>query len=411
MPIAPHRRFWLRPLMVALVVAMVALATARPGLDAQEATDDGPAPVPQRVVTLYGGFNGFTFTGLDGSPPGSILDGLADPSALEAVFAFDASSGTFPVWRPGPAFLNTLTELDTHTAVFLRLARATTWTGPAPTQVAESVPLRSGFNLVAYLGPDSAAPIDVWGDAIDAMFWLDPATQTFASFRADAPPIVNSLRRLPRYGVLWVAASAGAVWHQPAYAGGPTITAVVPPVIPPDADQLILLGEHLGDAPSVTLAGSGIDTTVICDGHGVSLTLNGSLPSGTMDVGLTSDGVTTVASVDIGPLDEAALLLAIEATRGYVDQCVTDPEARADLQSAIDDIELQASAGDYAAAFDALDAFAAIANESTALSPADQEALQALSELQGAALAELDGGLLDRLGTLLGTIPFFGIPF
>ena len=105
--------------MVALVIAMIAVGTALPGLDAQEATDDGPTPVPQRVVTLYSGFNGFTFTGLNGSPPASILDGLDDPSALEAVFAFDASSGTFPVWRPGPAFLNTLTELDTHAAVFL----------------------------------------------------------------------------------------------------------------------------------------------------------------------------------------------------------------------------------------------------------------------------------------------------
>ena len=414
--------------VVAAVVVGLALAwlTGVPSAGGRSTDQDAPvaaaAPAQQgvgatRIVALAAGFNGFTHTGPDGADPETITVGLADPAALDAIFAFDPGAGGFDVWRPGLAFLNTLTRLDAHGALFLLLNRPTVWEGAAAPYAAGATALVAGFNLVPYLGADGADPtaalaaLPSAGD-VEAIFWIEPVTQTFAAFRTAGPAILNSLDRLPRYGVLWVVAARATAWPFPAFGGGPVIEEIIPAVIDlGGTGTFVLRGTAFGTAPTLTVGGLPAEATVICEGRAVQGTLPAAAVVGATAVDLTSDGVTVRTPITIGSPDLASLRKALEGTRRLLQDCIPDDGARAGLSANLDAIEAQLNAENFAAAFDAVQAFVGAVEDAGSLAAADRDALRAAGVSLAEGVAFVDPTLFGRLGDLLGGLIIIGIPF
>ena len=204
------------------------VATALPtsvDIDANTASASSPNSgtfvlVPARLLTveLQAGTNRFPYTGAPGADPSILLNRLADADALGALFQFDAPTQGWLVWRPGaPAFLNSLDELGANAPLFLQLSRATMWSGPANPWAAGQWSLVPGFTAVTFLGPDATAVNDALaqvGDpsALDAIFRLDAATQTWQSFRPGQPAFLNTFETLNRFDVLMVLASQPTAW-------------------------------------------------------------------------------------------------------------------------------------------------------------------------------------------------------
>ena len=204
------------------------VATALPtsvDIDANIASASSPNSgtfvlVPARLLTveLQAGTNRFPYTGAPSADPSILLNRLADADTLGAVFQFDAPTQSWLVWRPGaPAFLNSLDELGATAPLFLQLSRATTWSGPANPWAAGQWSLVPGFTAVTFLGADATAVDDARaqvGDpsALDAIFRLDAATQTWQSFRPGQPAFLNTFETLNRFDVLMVLANQPTAW-------------------------------------------------------------------------------------------------------------------------------------------------------------------------------------------------------
>ena len=91
--------------------------------------------------------------------------------------------------------------------------------------------------------------------------------------------------------------------------------------------------------------------------------------------------------------------------------CIPDDGARAGLSANLDAIEAQLDAENFAAAFDAVQAFVGAVEDAGALAAADRDALRAAGVSLAEGVAFVDPTLFGRLGDLLGGLIIIGIPF
>ena len=176
--------------------------------------------VPARLlqVQLQAGTNRSPYTGAPGADPSILLNRLADPGALSAVFQFDGATQSWLSWRPGVLpILNSLKELQANAPLLLQLSRATTWDGPANPWAAGQWALADGFTASTFLGDNGTTPDDALArvtatNAVDAIFRFDATTQSWQSFRPGQPAFLNSIDTLNRFDVLMVLASTSTAW-------------------------------------------------------------------------------------------------------------------------------------------------------------------------------------------------------
>lgn len=180
-----------------------------------ESTGQSAAGAP---VALFQGTNTITYTGAAGAPPQAIQDVLANPAALDAVYAWDAASQSWRSWRPGVAsFLNTLTTLAQNTPLVVMLNSATVYEASVLGHDAGAWALAPGITVIAFLGADGTSVADAGAFAISSnsiatIYRFDALTQTYEIYRAAGPAFANTLATLNRFDVLFVDSAGASTW-------------------------------------------------------------------------------------------------------------------------------------------------------------------------------------------------------
>ncbi|PZC41840.1 MAG: hypothetical protein DK306_002461, partial [Chloroflexi bacterium] len=138
---------------------------------------------------------------------------------FEAGFTFDARTKQFRQFRPtAPDLLNTLNQLAFGDGIWIRVTEPSTWLQPAPWW-ARDVPLRSGFNLVLWTGPNDTPVAEAFGglgSALVSAFTWNSQNQAFRSYGPDRPDFLNTARVLNYGDGVWIDVNRDVVWHQPA---------------------------------------------------------------------------------------------------------------------------------------------------------------------------------------------------
>ena len=116
-----------------------------------------------------------------------------------------------------PSFLNDLTVILPNMPLFLVLTKPTTIEMDTPDFSSGTAQVVTGYTAVTFLGSDGTSPSDAMTDIgdssrIEALFWMDPVTQTYKSYRPDGPGFLNDLVTLNRYDALFVKASGVTSW-------------------------------------------------------------------------------------------------------------------------------------------------------------------------------------------------------
>ena len=107
--------------------------------------------------------------------------------------------------------------------VWLLAEQAVTWSQPR-LDGARSVPLLTGFNLVAWTGSDNtliAGAVAALGGALESIFLWEARAERYLTFRPAAEAFLNSAEVLNYGDGLWALMNAPATWEQPA-ASAPT---------------------------------------------------------------------------------------------------------------------------------------------------------------------------------------------
>ena len=174
--------------------------------------------IPKRNVLLSIGTNMIAYSGSSAVSPSAIKEALADPSALETIFYWDGSSQNWLSWRPSaPSFLNDLTSITPNMPLSLMLTKPTTIEMGTPNFGSGTVQLVTGYTTVTFLGDDSTSLSDAMGDIgalsrVEAVFWLNPVTGTYKSYRPGGPVFLNDLVTLNRYDVVFVKCNGETDW-------------------------------------------------------------------------------------------------------------------------------------------------------------------------------------------------------
>ncbi len=172
----------------------------------------------KRSVSLSIGTNMIAYSGSSAVSPSVIKEALADPSALETIFYWDGSSQNWLSWRPSaPSFLNDLTLITPNMPLSLMLTKPTTIEMDTPEFSSGTVQLVTGYTTVTFLGNDSTSLSDAMGGIgalshVEAVFWLNPITGTYKSYRPGGPAFLNDLLILNRYDVVFVKCNGETNW-------------------------------------------------------------------------------------------------------------------------------------------------------------------------------------------------------
>ena len=148
----------------------------------------------------------------------------AAAGAVRSVNTYDARNQNFETFTAGgPALLNSLGTIPTGAGVWLLAEQAVTWSQPR-LDGARSVPLLTGFNLVAWTGSDNtpiAGAVAALGGALESIFLWEARAERYLTFRPAAEAFLNSAEVLNYGDGLWALMNAPATWEQPA-ASAPT---------------------------------------------------------------------------------------------------------------------------------------------------------------------------------------------
>ena len=219
---------WLIP--VGLMVAILAIGASAAGLGSGQ-----PAPAHAQTtfdVDLVVGWNLVSWLGEDAGAEEALGNAAG---SVRSVNTFDAGSQSFETFTSGePAFLNSLTAIPTGAGVWLLSERAATWSQPR-LDGARSVPLVTGFNLVAWTGSDDTPVADAvasLGGALQSIFLWEATAERFLTYGPSAPDLLNSAEVLNYGDGLWALMNAPVTWEQPAA----TPSVIVPPTDPPETE-------------------------------------------------------------------------------------------------------------------------------------------------------------------------------
>ena len=170
-----------------------------------------PEEVTTREVALLTDFNFVLWTG----HTRSVVDALATfpaASQLSAIFEFDATSQMWRAYRPSrPAGLQGIAELRSGVAYFFLVENAANWEMPADGDLTGARTIAAGFTTIGWAGPD-ATPQEVLdavanSGAVTAFFRFNAAKQSYESYRPGKPAIVQGIRAIQPFDVLFMQAN------------------------------------------------------------------------------------------------------------------------------------------------------------------------------------------------------------
>ena len=139
---------------------------------------------------------------------------------LAALFVFDAAGQSFQSYRPNvPSGLNSLQTLEPGQGVWLRISDPTgvVWQQTRG-ELLPAVQLRTGANMVVWLGEDGIDVVDAvasLGDALERLFLWDAQAQRFLSFDPSLPASLvqlNTAETLSFGTGVWLLMSQDATW-------------------------------------------------------------------------------------------------------------------------------------------------------------------------------------------------------
>ena len=152
-----------------------------------------PAGTDLRSLTLLSGWSLVGWVGAT-AMRAEATAGIA--GAFDHMFTFDAATQTFRRFSPAaPPVVNTLSEVRSGDGVWIFVPQTATWTQPV---ASGSLPLSllSGFNMVAWAGPDNMPVVDALAaiaDKLKVAFAYDAQQQRFRSYRPELPTSLNDL--------------------------------------------------------------------------------------------------------------------------------------------------------------------------------------------------------------------------
>ena len=174
-------------------------------------------PGPTRNADLLFEWNLVGWTGA--TPPADATASIV--SQFDALLTWDSLGQSFRAYSPSvPPIINTLTDLTIGNGTWIHVTdrAGATWSQPSFSKP-RSVPLRAGFNLVMWTGPDGTPTpnaVAALGDALAALFTFNAASQQFLTYSPSAPAFLNSATVLNYGDGVWIEMRADAIWEQPA---------------------------------------------------------------------------------------------------------------------------------------------------------------------------------------------------
>ena len=214
-------RHWLTILALACASVAVLVTTIAP-LDAAE-----PSPGESITTELHPGWNMVGWLGPE-APVSELFEAIP---ALKRIYAWNSEVQRYQSAWPTSTPLYGLRQLIPGMGLWLFIdgESPVAWTRPVAAE-GRVLPLRSGWNLVAWSGDDGGPVGDTltrFGDSLVTAFRWDAAAQRYDRHRpwADA---ANTLRGLTRGDALWLELAADGRWW-----------------VPGTAQPTFLFGDHL----------------------------------------------------------------------------------------------------------------------------------------------------------------------
>ena len=223
-----------------------------------------------------------------------------------ALFTWDAAAQSFQSFNPsGPAFLNTLTEVQLGDGVWINMTARGNWEQPV-FSAARTVTLERGFNLAMWTGPDGTAveeAVAALGDALEVLFTWDAAAQQFRRYSLAGPAFLNDATTLDFGDGVWLQVSRRTAWAQPAAAAEAVGPAVATSVEEAKA-AVVLIDQGLGLGTGFVIS----DTEILTNAHvvGGAATVRLLFINGEERVGMVraSDAEFDVAVIQVTDLPE-----------------------------------------------------------------------------------------------------------
>ncbi len=202
--------------------AMVAGLTLAGGLGQTTPAEAQSAACSAHEVVLQPGWNLVAWTGA----PTPVEDATATVAgSFQDLFVYDLTlnppTGGWRSYNPNlPPALRSFSEFQTNQPLWVRVSAAggAIWRQPVAANEGRTLSLRSGWNLIAWAGPDGTASADAFAEIaslLTSAYAWDAATQRYVNYYPHLPQLSN-LTAL-RYGQgVWLSMAGAAQLSLPA---------------------------------------------------------------------------------------------------------------------------------------------------------------------------------------------------
>ncbi len=309
----------LRKLLLALFAAALALGWQQPLSDSTLAQT--PSFAPTRDVPLLQGWNLVGWTAGQGVGFVEIREATASIEGdFDSLFVWEQQFRSFSASVP---FLSQIDGLAFVQGVWILANKDTVWRQGTFDHPVDH-PLKAGFNLDIWGGPDGIPPELAFGDILGQLeiaFIWHPAAQSYLSYSPSRPAFLNDMPPLNFGDGVWVKVNGNVNWAQPAFSDASLValsgrTALVetrpspfdvidhPPPLALLIDLEVVAGERSsvrvvgqpGSVPgsrlvSVASHGFGLGTEIISASDGSFATEISSWPGDTITVRYDSSAV------------------------------------------------------------------------------------------------------------------------
>ena len=204
-----------RKLLLALFAAALALGWQQPLSDSTLAQT--PSFAPTRDVPLLQGWNLVGWTAGQGVGFVEIREATASIEGdFDSLFVWEQQFRSFSASVP---FLSQIDGLAFVQGVWILANKDTVWRQGTFDHPVDH-PLKTGFNLDVWGGPDGIPPELAFGDILGQLeiaFIWDPAAQSYLSYSPGRPAFLNDMPPLNFGDGVWVKVNGNVNWAQPAF--------------------------------------------------------------------------------------------------------------------------------------------------------------------------------------------------
>ena len=167
-------------------------------------------------IDLIEGWNLVSLPGLSASSRVADIFGSIR-GQFDRVYVYDTANRRWLTYDDQLPWAGELTDIDLNQGIWIRVLADTTWQIRCIPQVAASIPLQGGWNLVGYpLGTpqDISTAIESLGDRIVSLYAYDATDegQPWRTFHPDIPPDLNTLSTLEPAKGYWIEVTEACNW-------------------------------------------------------------------------------------------------------------------------------------------------------------------------------------------------------